>query len=154
MPFYQMDSSAAVKLYVSEVGSTWIRALVDPTTGNTISIAEITRAEIGSALARRVREGLLTQATCVRLVQTSEANCLVRFRSVPTGNGIVKIAVDLAQRHPLRAYDAIQLATALHVNRDLTVHRLPARVFASGDDRLLAAAQAEGLATDNPNDHP
>jgi len=60
MPFYQCDSSGLVKRYVDKVGSGWVRAIVDPSTANIVSIADITRAEVTSALARRTREGVIT----------------------------------------------------------------------------------------------
>jgi hypothetical protein len=45
---------------VDEVGSAWIRAIVEPASANIISIADITRAEVISAFARRAREGIIT----------------------------------------------------------------------------------------------
>jgi hypothetical protein len=60
MPFYQCDSSGLVKRYVDEVGSDWVRTIVDPASANIVSIADITRAEVTSALARRAREGVIT----------------------------------------------------------------------------------------------
>ena len=47
----------------------------------------------------------------------------------------------LLARHPLRAGDAIQLASALLLRRELS----EAVTFAAYDDRLKAAAKAEGL---------
>jgi len=46
------------------------------------------------------------------------------------------------------------LAAALDTNRQLMNARRPGLVFLCADDRLLQAAAAEGLAVDNPNDHP
>jgi len=60
MPFYQCDSSGLVKRYVDEVGSDWVRIIVDPASANIVSIADITRAEVTSAFARRAREGVIT----------------------------------------------------------------------------------------------
>ena len=60
----------------------------------------------------------------------------------------------MLERHPLRAYDAIHLATALMVNRRLLAAGVLGLVFLCADDRLLQAAVAEGLAVDNPNEHP
>ena len=51
MPFYQCDASGLVKRYVDEVGSDWVRAIVDLAAAHIISIADITRAEVTSALA-------------------------------------------------------------------------------------------------------
>jgi phosphoheptose isomerase len=58
------------------------------------------------------------------------------------------------ERHPLRGYDAMHLATALAVRQSLQRQGLPTLIFISADDNLNTAASAEGLAVDNPNDHP
>jgi len=67
---------------------------------------------------------------------------------------IVLLARDLLDRHPLRAYDAVQLASAIVANQALIAANLPPLVFVSADDRLNAVAATEGLAVDNPNLHP
>lgn len=64
----------------------------------------------------------------------------------------MEYAADLTQKHPLKAYDAVQLAVALRHSQALAVYNLPL-TFVSGDNTLLNAAQAEGLPTDNPFDH-
>ena len=84
MPFYQCDSSGLVKRYVDEVGSGWVRAIVDPSTANISSIADITRAEVTSALARRTREGVITLNERNELVDTLRAHCSTQYRLVPT----------------------------------------------------------------------
>ncbi len=154
MPFYQFDTSGLVKRYVDEIGSDWVRAIVDPAQGNLISIADITRAEVASALARRAREGVITVVERDDLLRTFQAHCAAEYRLAPTDHHIVDLAVELILRHPLRAYDGVQLATTVIVNRSLIAHSLPPLVFISADDALIAAAQAEGLAVDNPNWHP
>jgi predicted nucleic acid-binding protein len=63
------------------------------------------------------------------------------------------ISGDLLEHHPLRAYDAVQLASALIVARALTGTGMGAPIFLTADDRLLDVARAEGLPTDNPNWH-
>ena len=60
MPFYQCDASGLVKRYVDEVGSDWVRALADLASAHIMSIADITRAEVTSALARRVRKCVIS----------------------------------------------------------------------------------------------
>jgi predicted nucleic acid-binding protein len=59
-------------------------------------------------------------------------------------------AADLTQHHPLKAYDAVQLAVALRYGPVLAGHPF---TFVSGDDTLLAAARAEELSIENPFDH-
>jgi len=154
VPFYQFDASGIVKRYVDETGSDWVRALVDPAAGNVVSIADITRAEVASAVSRRAREGSITPDESVRLIRAFEAHCVTQFRVVPAEHIVIDLAVDLIQRYPLRAYDAVQLAAAVLVNRSLVAHGLPALVFVSADDSLRIAAQAEGLPVENPNWYP
>jgi uncharacterized protein len=60
----------------------------------------------------------------------------------------------LAITHALRAYDAVQLAVALHVNARHQGAGLGGVTLISADGDLNAAATAEGLAVDDPNTHP
>jgi predicted nucleic acid-binding protein len=154
MPFYQCDSSGLVKRYVDEVGSGWVRAIVDPAAANILGIADITRAEVTSALARRAREGVITLNERDELIQTFRAHCAPQYRIVPTQPRIIDLAADLIQRHPLRAYDAVQLACASIVNQSLIAHGLPPLIFVTADDRLTAAARGEAVTAENPNLRP
>ena len=154
MPFYQCDASGLVKRYVDEAGSDWVRAIVDLAAANIISIADITRAEVTSALARRAREGVITLDERDELIQTFRAHCAMQYRIVPTQPGIIDLAIALLQRHPLQAYDAIQLASASIVNQALMAHGLPTLIFVTADDRLIAATRGEGVTVENPHLHP
>ena len=60
----------------------------------------------------------------------------------------------LANTHTLRAYDAVQLAVALEVNRIYQAAGLGPVTLVSADHDLNAAAQAEGLTVEDPNLHP
>ena len=62
MTQYFLDSSALIKRYVIEPGTTWVRSLTNHSSGNTAIIAQITQIEIVSGASRRVREGTLTHA--------------------------------------------------------------------------------------------
>ena len=66
---------------------------------------------------------------------------------------MIDSAIQLTRRQKLRGYDAIHLACALALNKPLVDDGLPSLTFIAADDNLLAAACAEGLATENPNDH-
>jgi predicted nucleic acid-binding protein len=74
------------------------------------------------------------------------------FESLPLTPTIIRRAGELTQKHPLKAYDAVQLAVALDFNATLKQQDL-SLIFVSGDEQLLQAAQAEGLETDNPFNH-
>jgi predicted nucleic acid-binding protein len=77
-----------------------------------------------------------------------------RYTRLPVSDATINLAVELIQRHPLRAYDAVQLATALRLNQVLQDNRLPPLTFVSADEVLCDAARAEGASAENPNDHP
>jgi len=66
----------------------------------------------------------------------------------------IDTARQLANQHPLRAYDAVQLATSWLLNQNLLHTGKPPLTFICADDCLIASAQTEGLLTDNPNHHP
>jgi hypothetical protein len=77
-----------------------------------------------------------------------------QYRAIEVRADPIEEAMSLAQQHGLRGYDSVQLAAAkiLHVQRQAA--GLPPLTFVSADDSLPAAAQAEGLTTENPNRHP
>jgi predicted nucleic acid-binding protein len=75
-----------------------------------------------------------------------------RFRIWLVATDDFLAAAHLTQRHPLKAYDAVQLAVALRQQRAMAAYHLPL-TFVSGDERLLEAARAEGLSVENPFDH-
>jgi predicted nucleic acid-binding protein len=151
---FYLDSSALAKRYLSEQGSAWVSALCDPEAGATILIAEVTRVEVAAAIASRHRANSMTQEDRDRLVGLLLHHCDTEYTLVPISHQVLGAAVRLTQRHRLRGYDAVQLAAALDANRAAISADLPALTFISADDDLNAAARAEGLVADNPNQHP
>lgn len=55
MTSFFMDTSAIIKRYVAEVGSTWLTALAQPPAGHVIVISRLATVEACSALARLQR---------------------------------------------------------------------------------------------------
>jgi predicted nucleic acid-binding protein len=88
------------------------------------------------------------------LIQTFRAHCATLYRIVPTQPRIIDLAVELIQRHPLRAYDAVQLASASIVNQSLMAYGLPPLIFVTANDRLIAATRSEAVTAENSNLHP
>ena len=68
---------------------------------------------------------------------------------------ILEAAVSNARNHSLRAYDAVQLASALAVRTALLVTQgnLPDFTLVSADNALNDAARVEGLRVEDPNIH-
>ena len=150
---YFVDSSALVKRYVRETGTAWLRGLTRRRSSTDIFIALITAVEVTSAVARR-RGVTLTAAQASSLISRFRKHLAGRYFPSQITPALVSDAMTLANRHRLRAYDAVQLAAALDVYRDWSANRFGAFVFVSADRTLNAAATAEGLTVDDPNSHP
>lgn len=151
MSHYFVDSSALIKRYVVEKGTRWVRTITTPNNGHTIIIAHITQVEVISGTMRRRREGSITTRTAraVRLLVDRHASR--EYLVVGLSRHIVERAENILEVHPLRAYDAIQYASALESHTRLVAAGLAPLIFVSADTRLLTVAMAEGLATENPN---
>lgn len=155
---YFLDSSALIKRYLSdEPGHAWVASLCAPQAGNDIVIAEATIAEVVAAFCRMVR---MTPRR-LRPSQRDRLIAVFRQRDLPSSyivqvvnRSIYERAGDLCLMHPLRAYDAIQLACALTVRDDAVRAQIAPAIFVSADADLLSAAAAESLAADNPGSHP
>jgi len=149
---YFLDASAVVKRYLTEAGSEYIARLVDPSSSNTIILAEITRVEVAAAIAARQRAGSrLTIKERNEAVALMLRHCDREYRMVPLTANVLGRAVELTQNHRLRGYDAVQLATALITNETLRGAGLHELIFVSADDDLIRATAAEQLSSDNPN---
>jgi predicted nucleic acid-binding protein len=103
--------------------------------------ARLSAVEVASALARRCLEGAFSPAERDRALLALERD-FTALRAVELSSPVVLEARALLVRHPLRTGDAIQLASALLLRRELG----EPVTFAVYDDRLGAAAKAEGLA--------
>ena len=152
MAFYQMDSSAIVKNYMNEVGSTWVKSLCT-SPSNIISLIRITMVEVSSAFARKHRAGEITEHERDRSLAWFLYDCRNQYQIAEVDYQVVNIAIQLTQRYSLRGYDAVQLATAIHINRALVANHLSPLIFVSADRQLCSAAVIEGLITENPNQH-
>ena len=148
------DSSALVKRYVAEVGSAWVRRMVARPVHQVLYTAALTQVEVLSALQRLVREGRVDLAQAQRLTQRVTHHFARRYQVLRITRTVVTQACAALERHPLRAYDAVQLACALTVRRLMQQRRLPPPLFVAADDVLLAAAAAAGFVVDNPLLHP
>ncbi|MBZ0282867.1 MAG: type II toxin-antitoxin system VapC family toxin [Anaerolineae bacterium] len=154
MNHYFFDSSALVKRYVLETGTNWVRSITDLRAGNSILIAQITPAEIVSGVSRRKRAGQLSQRTAhaVRLIIDRHANR--EYMTIGMTKAIVYRAENLLEAHTLKAYDAVQLSSALESNLRLVTAGIAPLIFVSADQQLLNVAVTEGLPVDNPNQYP
>lgn len=154
MTTYYVDTSALVKRYVDETGSGWLCTVLGAQPAPSIIIVHLALVEMTSALMRRLREGALTPAEVAQLQNAFRSDCLDEYEIALAVGNIIDQANRLLEAYPLRAYDAVHLATAVVANQRLVSSNLAPLIFLSSDDRLNEAASAEGLAIDNPNHHP
>jgi len=107
-----------VKLYADEAGHEIVREL------DTLVVSALARVEVPSALWRKTRTGELGDSAAGLLVRAFEidfhgdVDSASRFTVVSLTESILAVAAREAARASLRAYDAVQLASALAV-RDL-----------------------------------
>ena len=131
------DSSALVKRYVREPGSDEVLTLLRD---NTPATSRFTSVEIASAIARRCREGRLDDSHRHRFLRELDDD-LDSFYLVELVPEVARSARELLQRNPLRAADALQLASSLVLQRRLERPVL----FVAFDRGLNAAAGREGM---------
>lgn len=149
MATYFLDSSAIVKYYVIEVGTEWVRQIIDSEEYACV-VANISLAEVAAALSQLRRHGPFGSSFVQRTIfRFKEELRQQMFLSHTVDAGTISLAADLAMSHSLRGYDAVQIASAL-LAQQVTRSKF---IFVSGDNQMLRAAVAVGLTTDNPFDH-
>jgi predicted nucleic acid-binding protein len=136
-----VDTSALVKLYVSEVGSQEMREEV--ARADSLATSLVTYVEVRAAIARRAREGDVSREDKDGLLTTMEADW-ERYAVVGVSDPLCRLAAELCDSHPLRGVDALHLASALTVKAQ---SGQPV-TFLCFDERLRSAAYEEGLLID------
>jgi predicted nucleic acid-binding protein len=154
MAAYFLDTSALVKRYVVETGSGWVHSLTNVGSGNSCWILELTKVELLAAVYRRSRDSTLSLAEANQAELAFRADVATGYRSIAVSSRIIRLAMTLVSRHPLRAYDSVQLASAIETAHSYDLRGVPSPIFICADDQLNLIAAAEGLTVDNPNDHP
>lgn len=133
-----LDTSALVKLYVEEEGSSVVRKCIED--ADTAATSIVAFVEARAAFARRRREKRIPPAAHAKLIRDFEADW-DHYLVLEATALLIRRAGKLTEAHPLRAYDAIHLASA-----EILRERLAERVFfASWDARLVSAAREEEL---------
>jgi uncharacterized protein len=133
-----LDTSSLVKLYVSEKETPATKQLVGAM--EVIATSRLAYVEARAAFARKRRERGVGPKDYRNIVQNLD-NDWESYFVVDISDTLVKMAGQLAEKHALRGYDAIHLASALTLRRegDQPV------AFSCFDGRLSVAAHREGL---------
>jgi predicted nucleic acid-binding protein len=138
---------------MTEKGSLWLQALA-ANRNNLIVIAQITWVEVMGALMRYQREGKSTPDIVRRAVQSFSHDLDSEYQTVELDRPLCEAAMRLIQKHPLRAYDAVQLASASKVRDDTPKVPPTSFTFVSADTRLIKIALTIGIKVENPENYP
>ncbi len=133
-----LDTSDLVKLYVEEIGSEKIKGIILDAT--VVSTSKVAYAEARSAFARKQKEGGFSIARLRKMVEDFNRDWESYF-IIEITDGLIKIAGDIAEKHLLRGFDSIHLASAV-----ILKCKIKSEVyFSSNDAKLNQAARKEGI---------
>lgn len=128
------DTSALIKLYISETGSPAVKKLA--AVAEAVATCRVSWAEAYAVLARRVRE-VPVDAAAVAAAKRALAADWPRFLIVELAQEVVERAAEYADTFALRGYDSVQLAAA----HALALESAVPVTFACFDARLNKAAK-------------
>ncbi|MFP5359385.1 MAG: type II toxin-antitoxin system VapC family toxin [Actinomycetes bacterium] len=135
MSLVYLDTSALLKLCVLETGSDLAVALWSG--ADALVTSRIADAEVRSVLASAERIGRIDAAPAAQ-ARERWAELWPGIAKLEVTARIAERAADLCDRRPLRAGDALHLASALELAD-------ASPVFVAWDRRLATAGRAEGL---------
>ena len=128
-----VDSSAMAKRHIQETGTEQVlRRLAE---ADEVVVSILVVPEIASALNRRRREGAISHAQYEAHMRDVRED-IPGMRILELSEAVVRRAIACLERAPLRASDAIHVATALEAGVDRLV---------TADRRQIEAAKAMGL---------
>lgn len=144
------DASALAKRYAPENGSETVDAIFDLTSGQMLSTF-LGYAETFSLLLRKQNRGIISPAAFRTALSALQAETLESsvFNLLSISDSDIIRGTELMRRHNINASDAAILSAYLIDAEAQTMLGLGCVLIAS-DQRFLRAAEAEGLATLNP----
>jgi predicted nucleic acid-binding protein len=134
-----LDTSALIKLYIEEHGRELVTGAV--ASADIVVTSTAAYAEARAGLSRRYREGDFT-SPLYRKAVSDLGDDWETYGRLPVREDVTMRAGNLAERHALRGFDAIHLASAL-----LLAEQLEDLQLLAFDRRLIHAAQEAGLTT-------
>jgi predicted nucleic acid-binding protein len=151
MHFFYLDASALAKRFVPEQGSPLIDEILDKVPDERLYILNVGAGEVVSILVRKRNAGVISEPYFRQALVDFE-NEIVRspdINKLAISNRLATSSFALIVAHSINSTDAVTLKSALAIDRKLRIGG-NAFVLVASDQRLLRAAQAEGLTTFNP----
>lgn len=152
MYYFYFDASALVKRYTEEVGSDKVDFLFQNVPLNRLMCLAIGVAEVFSICVRKRNDGRITRhhfEQAVGYLDSEVINIESDFETIPVQNALIWESISLMDIHSINSVDAILLCSALDIVTNLGDENNELVLVAS-DQRLLRAAQTEGLLCFNP----
>jgi predicted nucleic acid-binding protein len=155
MNSFAFDASALAKRYGPETGSDRVDYLFSQLKRDRLLCLMLGVAEVVSVLVRRRNGGAISQAAFSQGMSNLKAEILDDddFSTLPASNDLITSSLPLINKHSLNATDAIVLRVFLDLAALLRTGGNDLVCVAS-DQRLLKAAEAEGLMTFDPETQP
>ena len=151
MHSFYLDASALAKRFVPEQGSPVIDQILDKVPGERLYILNVGAGEVVSILVRKRNAGVISDPYFRQALVDFE-NEIVRsadINKLPVSNRLATSSFALIVGHSINSTDAVTLKSALAIHKKLRAAG-NGLVLVASDQRLLRAAQAEGLTTFNP----
>lgn len=148
---FYLDASALAKRYIPEAGSALVDAILDTVHANRIYVLNVGTGEVLSILVRKRNAGVMSIAEFARVTASFHAE-IVRATDITKlsiTSRLVTSSFGLIVAHSINSTDALILKSALAIARKLRAGG-DDLVLVASDQRLLRAAQGEGLTTFNP----
>lgn len=146
MTCYFLESSAFATLFILEQGSGPLILLLEKVDDPQKLVSALASLEVRSAIRRRQRAGDIPPADANSALHNLDAEIL-RIVQQPVSPAVIDVAKLVLDSHPLRAMDALHLATCVVMRDTLQVSDI---CFVSSDDSLLKAASVEQFPVLNP----
>ena len=151
MHSFYVDASALAKRYAPEIGSSLVDEILDKVPRDRICLLNVGAGEVVSILVRKRNAGVITDAYLAQALIDFETEIVqsADINKLPVSNRLATSSLSLIVSHSINSTDAIILKSALAVARKLRAGG-DDLVLVASDQRLVRAAQAEGLTTFNP----
>jgi predicted nucleic acid-binding protein len=149
--YFYMDASSLAKRYTPEIGSSLVDEILESVSGRRFYILNISAGEIMSILVRKKNASAISGSSFSQALLDFDAEIVrsTAVQKVTVSNGLATASFALIVAHSINSTDAVIMQSALAI-----AHRLRAKgndlVLVASDQRLLRAAQAEGLSTFDP----
>ncbi len=146
-----LDTSALVKIYVVEEGSSLVKSKIDE--AEIIATSKIAYPEARAAFARAWRQGILTEQAYREVIDNFNSDWPAYF-SLELTDRVCYLAGTIAEKHSLRGFDSIHMAS-VKILGDLAASNRIEPLKSKGmsvivgcwDKNLLAALQSERFIT-------